>query len=88
MTQKKVLNPLQHSCMALAYASEGNPLRAVLTIFCFFLIFTLIEAGIETLVYGKHFLHWLDIFFLLGLFYYGLNVVKACTAYQIIERKP
>lgn len=70
------------SAMALASASKGNPVISTVTVMLFYLMFNILEAGIETLLFGDRFEHWLDPAFQLMFMAYAAFSVYACAAHN------
>tara|TARA_R100000657_G_C4578463_1_gene41558 strand:- start:159 stop:407 length:249 start_codon:yes stop_codon:yes gene_type:complete len=70
-----MINWIENSAYALGLASKGNPFIAVVTVFVFWIMFSAMEAGIEKLIWGERFEHWLDpVFILIFMGYAGLAV--------------
>ena len=76
------MNKLQQATFALAKASKGNPVISTATILLFFVMFNLLEAGIERLVFGERFEHWLDPFFIMAFISYSAYAVWWCAIFN------
>ena len=70
---------LNRITLALAKASGGNPVLAVATVILFFVMFNTLEAGIETLLFGERFQHWLDVVFQVIFIAYAAYSVWWCA---------
>ena len=76
------MNMIYNSGMALAKASKGNPVLSTATVMLFYLMFNILEAGIETLAFGQRFEHLLDPVFQLGFIAYAAFSVYACAVHN------
>ena len=76
------MNKLQKATFALAKASKGNPVISTATILLFFLMFNLLEAGIESLIFGERFEHWIDPFFIMAFISYSAYAVWWCAIFN------
>ncbi len=76
------MNKLQTATLALAKASDGNPVFSTGTIMLFFVMFSIFEASIERLVFGEQFEHWLDPFFMLVFIAYSAYSVWWCAVFN------
>lgn len=68
-----------NSAYAVGLASKGNPIVGFLTVFLFWLMFSILEAGVEKLIWGARFVHWLDPIFMLAFMAYAGLVVWKCA---------
>ena len=68
--------------LALAKASNGNPVISTATVMLFFVMFNMLEAGIEKLIFGERFEHWLDPFFMLAFIAYSAYAVWWCAVFN------
>jgi len=76
------MNKLEKSTLALARASKGNPVISTATILLFYVMFNLLEAGIERLIFGERFEHWLDPFFIMLFISYSAYAVWWCAIFN------
>ena len=76
------MNYIKLMAMALAKASNGNPVISTLTVMLFYVFFSLFEGIVETLVFGERFGHWLDPVFILALIAYSAYSVRMCAVYN------
>ena len=76
------MNKLEQATFALAKASKGNPVISTATILLFFLMFNLLEAGVEQLVFGERFGHWIDPFFIMAFISYSAYAVWWCAIFN------
>ena len=74
---------IEKSGAVLAIACKGNPILTTATIFMFYLFFTMFEAGIEKLIFGERFEHWLDPLFIGCVIAYSAYVVWACAEHNL-----
>lgn len=63
----------------IARASDNNPIVATLTVWMFYVAFTLFESVIEALIWGDRFEHWFDPAFILLFMWYSACVVWWCA---------
>ena len=70
---------LNKMTLALAKASGGNPVLSVATVILFFVMFNTLEAGVETLLFGEQFQHWLDVVFQVIFIAYAAYSVWWCA---------
>lgn len=76
------MNKLETITLTLARASNGNPVISTATILLFFVMFNLLEAAIETMVFGSRFEHWLDPIFIMAFIAYSAYAVWWCAIYN------
>lgn len=70
-----MINFISKSAMTVAKASNGNPAIAMVVVIMFCFMFSTLGAGVERLIFGERFEHWLDpIFSACFIFYSGLCV--------------
>lgn len=79
------MNKLDTATLALAKASNGNPIISTLTVMLFYLAFNQLEAVTEQLIFGERFVHWLDPIFMCAFIAYAAYGVWMCAAYQLSE---
>ena len=77
-----MMNILRRSAGALAAASDGNPVISATVVIIFYCMFNVLEAGIEVLVFGSRFEHWLDPLFVAAFIGYACYSVYACAVYN------
>ena len=75
----KKLNKLEAATVALVKASNSNPVISTATIMLFFVMFNMLEAMVEKLIFGERFEHWLDPLFILGFIAYAAYTVWWCA---------
>ena len=80
------MNKFQKATLTLAIASDGNPVLSTVTVMLFYLMFNTIAAGIETLIAGHRFYHWLDPFFQLAFIAYAAYAVQMCADYNASKK--
>lgn len=73
---------IKRSAFNVAQASKGNPIISLMTVCIFFLMFSMIEDGVETLIFGDVFTHWLDPIFGMAFMAYSAMTVWGCAVYQ------
>ena len=73
---------IQKSGVVLAKACEGNPVLTTCTVFIFYGFFSLLEAGIEKLIFGERFEHWLDPLFICCFIGYAAYAVWMCAEHN------
>lgn len=76
------MNRLQSMTLALARASDGNPVLSTATVMLFFVMFNFVEAGIEAAIFGKRFEHFLDPVFALVFMAYAAYAVYWCAVFN------
>lgn len=82
------LGKIKLSAAVLAKASDFNPFIAVATVMLFYIMFNMFEAGVETLIWGDRFHHWLDpLFHLAFIAYSGVAVWECAVARAWNEKK-
>ena len=77
-----IMNKLQKMTYALAKASDGNPVISTATVMLFYLMFNVVEAGIEKLIFGERFDHWLDPLFQCAFIAYSAYAVWWCAVFN------
>jgi hypothetical protein len=68
--------------MVLARASDGNPILTTATVILFMLLFNVLEANVEKLIFGERFEHWLDPIFISAAIAYSAYAVYACAVFN------
>ncbi len=76
------MNQLKKITLVLVKASNGNPVISTATVMLFFVMFNILEAGIEKLLFGERFEHWLDPFFMLAFITYSAYAVLGCAVFN------
>ena len=82
------MNKLQTATFALARASNGNPVVSTATVVLFFIMFNVLEAGVEKLLFGERFNHWLDPVFGLAFIAYAAYAAYAvwwCASFNAMK---
>lgn len=77
-----LLAMIEQSSMTLAAATKGNPVLTTITIMLFYVLFTILESGVEKLIFGERFEHWLDPFFIVCFIAYAAYSVWACAVFN------
>ena len=73
--------------MCLARASKGNPATSTATVMLFALMFNILEAAIEKLLFGERFEHFLDPIILLAFIGFAAFSVYSCAVHNS-QRQP
>lgn len=81
------MNKLQAATFLLVKASNGNPIISTLVIVIFHVAFDRLEMKIEILLFGEHFVHWLDPIFILGFIAYAVYAIWIGGIYKISKCK-
>ena len=76
------MNKLEKVTFALARASDGSPVISTATVMLFYVMFCVLEAIVEKLIYGDHFEHWLDPVFILAFIAYSAYAVYWCAMFN------
>ena len=76
------MKKLQKITYALAKACDGNPVLSTTTVMLFYVMFNIFEAGIEKLIFGERFEHWLDPMFQLSFIAYSAYAVWWCALFN------
>jgi hypothetical protein len=77
-----IIDKLGESANVLAHSTEGNPVNSTLVVMLFWLMFCVFEAGLERLIFGERFEHWLDPLFALAFMGYAAYSVWFCALYN------
>ena len=77
---------IDKSAMTLSRSANGNPVITTVVVALFFLGFNMIEAQIETLIWGERFEHWLDPIFGAAFIAYAAYAVYACAVFNSTQR--
>lgn len=56
----KAMTKFQTLTCRLAQACEGNPVMSTILVMLFYLMFGMVEATVETLIWGNRFVHFMD----------------------------
>lgn len=76
------MKKIQKMTYVLVKASDGNPIVAIATVMLFFIMFNMLEALIETLIFGHRFEHWLDVIFILAFIAYSGYATWMCAVFH------
>ena len=76
------MNKFEVTARILARASGGNPVLSTATVILFYVLFNMVEGGIETLIFGDRFYHWLDPLFTSCFIAYSAYTVWMCADYN------
>jgi hypothetical protein len=82
------MNKMQSATFRLAQASDGNPVTSTLVVMLFFIAFNVVEAGIEKLIFGDRFEHFLDPIFALVFIGYAAYAVFWCALFNSEKHTP
>lgn len=82
----KEVNKFKEAFYVLAGASSGNPVLAVATIMLFYVMFNLLLAQLEKLIFGERFEHFLDPVFALFFIASSAYSVWWCAIYNSEQR--
>ena len=82
------MNVLEKSALTLARASDGSPIVSTATIMLFGIMLTLLEAQVETLLFGERFEHWLDVLLMLAGIAYSAYAVWWCALFNSAKATP
>lgn len=77
-----MINIIEKSGAILSSATQGNPALSVFCVVLFYLLFSVLEATVEKLIFGERFEHWLDPFFIAGFIAYAGYSVYACAVFN------
>lgn len=76
------MNFIEKTAYTLAQASDGNPIITTIVIILFYFMFAFLEGGVEKLMLGERFDHWLDPFFQCAFIAYSAYAVFACAVFN------
>jgi hypothetical protein len=84
------MNIISKSIKQLVSASSGDPATTTIVVMLFALMFNVLLASIETVLYGGRFAHWLDPLFIAVFIVYAARAVIACDDYKkdLAENEP
>ncbi|MFA6903369.1 MAG: hypothetical protein WC236_09825 [Gallionellaceae bacterium] len=82
------MNKIQTGTFRLAQAADGNPVTTTLVVMLFFIAFNVVESGIERLIFGNRFEHFLDPIFALVFMGYAAYAVFYCAIFNSTKRNP
>jgi len=77
------MNILESAARTLAQACDGNPVLTTVTIILFYLMFAILEAGVEKLIWGDRFEHWLNPIFVGAFIAYSAYSVYWCALWNV-----
>ena len=77
-----IMNAIEKSAQILAESCSGNPVLTTCVVILFYVLFGMLEATVEKLIYGERFEHWLDPFFIASFIAYSAYAVMACAIYN------
>jgi len=81
------VNKIQQATYRLAQACEGSPISSTVVVMLFFLMFNMVEANIEKLIFGERFEHFLDPIFALAFIGYSAYAVYWCAVFNSTKNK-
>lgn len=73
---------LSKSGEAIARSAKGNPIISTVLVILFYVMFSVIEATVERLLFGDHFEHLLDPFFGTAFMAYSAYCVYCCAVFN------
>lgn len=76
------MNQLQKSATVLAASCEGSPIATTFVVCLFYIMFSVLEATIEMVIWRSRFTHWLDVPFQLVAICYAAYAVYHCAVYN------
>lgn len=79
------MNKIQKATLHLAKSCEGSPIVTTVIVMMFFLMFSVMEATIEELIFGARFVHFLDPIFQLLFICYAAYAVYYCDVFNSLK---
>lgn len=79
----KIMDRIKLSALVLAKSADNCPFISTLTVILYYIMFSVFEAGIEKLIFGDYFHHWLDPIFQIIFILYAALVVWMCALNRI-----
>ena len=76
------MNKIQQATYRLAQACEGSPISSTVVVMLFFVMFNVMEATVEKLIFGERFEHFLDPLFSLAFIGYSAYAVYWCAVFN------
>lgn len=67
---------------SVARSAKGNPITSTALVILFYLMFSVVEATVERLLFGERFEHWLDPFFGAAFMAYAAYCVFCCAVFN------
>lgn len=77
------MNKIQKATLTLAQSCNGNPIQTTIVVMLFFVMFSVLEATFEILVFGKRFEHAFDLLFQLIAIGYSAYAVYWCAVFNV-----
>ena len=81
------MNRLQRITYKLAQACDGNPVGTTVIVMLFFVMFSVLEATVEKLIFGERFEHLLDPLFQLAFIAYSAYAVCWCAVFNGLKQR-
>ena len=81
------MNYIKNAFKVLSSSTDGSPVSSVLVVMLFYVFFNILEASIETLIWGDRFDHILDPFFIIAFMGMSAYSVYACAEHNTKEMK-
>jgi len=81
------VNKVQLMTFRLAQSCDGNPIFTTVLVMLFFVMFNVLEATAESLIFGAPFKHFLDVIFQLAFIGYAAYAVYWCAVFNIEKQK-
>lgn len=76
------MNRIQQATYRLAQACEGNTISTTIVVILFYLMFSVLEATVETLIFGHRLVHFLDPIFVVMFIGYSAYAVYWCAVFN------
>jgi len=76
------MNKFRWATMVLAKSCDGNPVLTTVTVMLFYVMFNIVMASIERLIFGDRFEHWLDPVFMCAWIAYSAYAVYWCAIFN------
>ena len=80
------MTPINKATCVLARSSRGNPVISTAVVILFYLMFAVLEASIETLLFGAARRHWFDPIFIGAFIAYAAFAVYWCAVVNTQDR--
>lgn len=77
-----MFNFIEKSAHVLAESANGDPIIAIIIIMLFYIMFYVLEASIEKVIFGERFEHFLDPIFGAMFIAYAGYAVAACAFFN------
>lgn len=81
------MNKIQLATYRLAQACDGSPISTTVVVMLFAVMFNVLEATAEKLIFGERFENFLDLVFLLGFIAYSAYAVCWCAVFNSYKNR-